>query len=102
MRHGTLVANKANFTQVASGTSSVTILAANGERTSALILNTDANALYLRLDGGTATSANHSVRLAQWEYFEVPVGFTGEITGIWDTDGSGHANVTELTYDVVG
>jgi len=98
MQHGTLIATRASFSQVASGTSSVTILAANGERVGGIIANTDTNALYLRLDGGTVTSANYSVMLAQNAEFQIPLGFTGLITGIWAGDGSGNANVTELTY----
>jgi hypothetical protein len=92
-----LIATKAAFTQVASGTGSVPILAANGSRIGAIITNTDANALYLRMDGGTVTAANHSVSLAQNANYTVPHGYNGLITGIWAGDGAGHANVTEFT-----
>jgi hypothetical protein len=90
-------ATKSAFTQVASGTASVAILAANGERIGATIVNTDANALFLRLDGGTATSANYSVSVAAATNYTVPFRFQGAITGIWAGDGTGHANVTEFT-----
>ena len=92
-----LVANKAAFSQVASGTDSVAILAANGSRIGAVITNTDANALYLRTDGGTVTSANYTVSIAQNGNYTIPYGYNGLITGIWAGDGTGHANVTEFT-----
>jgi hypothetical protein len=90
-------ATGSTFSQVASGTSSVSILAANGSRVGATIANSDANALFLRLDAGTATSANYSVQVAANAVYVVPFRFQGAITGIWAGDGSGHANVTEFT-----
>jgi hypothetical protein len=90
-------ATRTAFTQVASGVASVPILAANGSRVGAVISNSDANALFLRLDGGTVTSANYSVSVAANANYNVPFGYTGAITGIWAGDGSGNANVTEFT-----
>jgi hypothetical protein len=85
------------LSSVASAASSTTILAANGKRKGACIFNTDANALCLRLDGGTATTTTgFNVRLTQNQYFEVPFGYTGLITGIWEADGAGAANVCEF------
>jgi hypothetical protein len=91
-------ANRSAFTQVASVETSTTILAANGNRVGAVITNTDTAILYLRLDGGTVTAANHSVQIAANGRYEVPYQFSGLITGIWaGSSGSGHANVTEFT-----
>lgn len=90
-------ATRTAFSQVASGTSSVSILAANGSRVGAVISNSDANALLLRLDGGAATTANYSVSVASGANYSVPFGYAGAITGIWAGDGGGHANVTEFT-----
>jgi hypothetical protein len=90
-------ATRSAFTQVASGTSSVPILAANGARVGAVIANSDANALLLRLDGGTVTAANYSVSVAAAASYQLPFGYQGNITGIWAGDGTGHANVTEFT-----
>jgi hypothetical protein len=82
---------------VNSGTSSVTILAANANRKGARIYNTDANALYLDLSGGTAVAASRAqVKLLTDEGFDVPFGLTGAITGIWAADGSGVASVVEF------
>lgn len=85
---------------VASGVSSVTILALNASRKGATITNTDANALYLDLSGGTATSTSFSVAIAANGYYELPSNFavyTGLITGIWAADGTGSALVTEFS-----
>lgn len=84
-------------TAVNSGTGSVNILASNANRKGATITNTDANALYLDLSGGTASSTSFSVAIAANGYYEVPFGFTGLITGIWAADGAGAALVTEFT-----
>lgn len=82
---------------VNSGTSSVTILASNANRKGATILNSDANALLLDLSGGTAASTRYQVRLAQYQSYEVGSGYTGAITGIWEADGAGVADVVEFT-----
>lgn len=82
---------------VNSGVASVTILASNASRKGATITNTDANALYLDLSGGTASSTSYSVAVSSAGYYEVPFGYTGLITGIWAADGTGAALVTELT-----
>jgi hypothetical protein len=83
---------------VASAVTSTTLLAANPQRKGASIFNTDANALCIDMTGGTATTTTRfHVRLTQNQYFEVPFGYTGLITGIWEADGAGAANVVEYT-----
>jgi hypothetical protein len=82
---------------VASATSSTTILASNANRKGARIYNTDANALYLDLSGGTAVAASRAqVKLATDEGYDLPFGVTGLITGIWAGDGAGVASVVEF------
>lgn len=81
---------------VNSGTSSVSILAANANRKGATIYNTDANVLYLDLSGGTASATSCSVPVAAGAIHSVPFGYTGAITGVWASDGSGAALVTEF------
>lgn len=86
------------FSSVASAAASTSLLAANARRKGATIFNTDANALCVRLDGGTATTTTgFNVRLTQNQYYEVPFGYTGAITGIWEADGAGAANLAEFT-----
>lgn len=85
----------ATVTSVNSAASSTTIIAANRLRAGVTVTNTDANILYLRVGGGTASSTSFSVALAANAHWEAPYGFTGEITGIWAVDGTGAALVTE-------
>lgn len=94
---GDNAANTATQSSVASATSSTTILAANTARYGAIVANDDANALYLLMGSGTASSTNYTVKLYTDDIFVVPFGFTGQLTGIWAADGSGSARVTEIT-----
>ena len=95
---GPVTSSTATVTSVASGITSVSIVAANTARRGVSILNTDANALYLLVGGGTASATNLSVIVAATNgYWEAPFGFTGAITGIWAADGTGSAFVTEYT-----
>jgi hypothetical protein len=74
----------------------VEILAANPARKGAIIYNSDANALLLDLSGGVAAANRCQVRLAQHESHEVGAGYAGKITGIWEADGAGQADVVEF------
>lgn len=87
----------ATHSSVSSGTSSVTILASNANRKGGRIFNTDANALYLDISGGTAVAASRAqYKLATETGMDIPAGCTGTITGIWAGDGAGVASVVEL------
>lgn len=93
-----LQSGTATHSSVNSAASSGTILAANGARKGAIIFNTDANALFLDLSGGTAAAATRAQAcLLTNQSFIVPAGYTGAITGIWAADGSGVASVVEFT-----
>jgi hypothetical protein len=92
-----LKSGTATRTTVNSGTSSVTIIASNANRKGATIFNSDANALLLDLSAGTAASTRCQVRLTQYQTYEMPSGFTGAVTGIWEADGAGIADVVEFT-----
>lgn len=60
------------------------------------IVNTDANALCVRI-GAEATANAYNVRIVQNGYWESPVEIEGDIYGIWEADGSGVALVTEYS-----
>lgn len=60
------------------------------------IYNSDANALYVLLARGTASSTNFSLVLQTGDLYEVPPEYEGEIVGVWAADGSGAALVTEF------
>jgi len=92
-----MVATRATVTTVASSTNSATLLAANGSRIGAVISNSDANPLFIRIGGGTASASDFSVVIPTNSTYTVPFAYNGAISGIWGTDGAGHAGITEYT-----
>ena len=85
----------AQVTAIAS-TTTATTLAAQGQRRGVSISNSDANALYVLVGPGTASSSNFTVQLDQGDYWETPVFYNDEvISGVWADDGDGSAHVTE-------
>ncbi len=87
----------ATFTSIARQTASATLLAANPARRGARIVNTDAMALNIDLSGGVASAARFAVQLASNGEFQVPFGYTGQVTGAWVGTGVGAALVTDFT-----
>lgn len=73
------------------------ILAANASRKGATIWNDSTAILYLNLSAGVSSATNCTVKMIADAYYEVPAGYTGIIRGIWASDASGAARVTELT-----
>ena len=84
------------ITSVASAASSTALLAPEGSRKGLIVTNTDANTLYVLLDGGTASATNHSFQLAQ-NASSIIYGWTGAVVGLWAGDGSGVALLTTWT-----
>lgn len=81
-------------TSVASTTTSTALLAA-GARTSVIIGNSDANALYVLIGSGTASASNASIVVPAGDTVEVPRAWAhAELTGVWAADGSGYALIT--------
>ena len=91
-----LASNRCTITKtsVDSVAVSTTLIAANANRKSLAIVNTDANILYVDLSGGTATNA--CVPVAAGGHY-APTGAvpTNAITGIWAADGAGAATIFE-------
>ena len=84
-------------TAVADTASSAQLLASNGGRVGATIMNDSSAVLYVKF-GATASATDYTVRLVQYAYYEVPFGYFGRIDGIWASDpGDGAARITELT-----
>lgn len=88
-------------TQVGDSATSVTLLASNGNRLGAAIYNDSSAILRVKL-GAIASTSSFTVALAGngggvGDYYEVPVGYTGVIDGIWSSDAGGNALVTEFT-----
>lgn len=76
-------------------TANTTILAANTARRGASVFNDSTAVLTLAL-GGTQSATVFAVKLASQQYFEVPAGYNGAITGSWAT-ATGSARVMEYT-----
>lgn len=84
----------ATVSSVDSTTTSTTLLADNKSRSMFRITNTDANVLYVKF-GATASATSFTARLLENETFECPRPvYTGLVSGVWATDGSGAAIIT--------
>lgn len=75
---------------------SATLLAANAARKGAIIYNDSTVYLYIKF-GATASLTSFTHKMAPDSMYELPFGYTGKIDGIWASDASGAARVTELT-----
>lgn len=92
------VADTATLSSVASQDTNITILAANANRTGAMIYNNDTGPLYLKFGATATATTSNTVKIAADGYYELPQPvYRGIIDGIWTTSGTGSANVTELT-----
>jgi len=80
---------------VGGSNTTVTLLAANTSRVTASVFNDSTSALYILASAGASTT-NFSVKVLPGGYFEVPSGYRGILTGIWDS-ATGNARVTEYT-----
>ena len=76
---------------------STTLLAANVNRLGAAIFNDSTVALFVKF-GTTASATSFTVKIDPQGYYEVafPV-YSGRIDGIWASDASGAARITELS-----
>lgn len=94
------VATTATLSNVSGSASSVTLLASNSARLGGSIVNDSTAILYILLGAGTASTTNYSYVLdgktTVGGMFEIPPGFTAQITGIW-ASATGTARVTERT-----
>ncbi len=91
------VSATATVTTVASANTSQTVLAANSARKGATLANLSDQPVDIRFGAAAATTANSSHRIAAGGYYEVPFGYTGAITCISGTAGTGTLRVSEFT-----
>lgn len=84
------------LSNVTASTSTVTLLAANAARLGATLYNDGTKDLWVKF-GAAASQTSFTVKMVKDAYYEVPYGYTGTLTGVWDTGVSGAARVTELT-----
>lgn len=87
----------ATRTSVNDAASDTLLLAANANRRFASVHNNSTEILYLGLGTTAVTTTNFTARLTPQALYELPVGFTGQVRGIWAADGSGAAIMTECT-----
>lgn len=85
------------LTGVSAATSSVVLLASNTSRKGASIYNDSNNPMYMRVGLGAASATVFTAKMQPYDYFEVPFGGTGTISGIWATGLSGSAQVNEYS-----
>jgi len=84
--------------RVASSATAVTLLAMNPVRNQAIIYNESTQTLKIKLGSG-ASATDYTIPIAGGAtvggYYELPVRYTGIITGIWDS-ANGFAQITEF------
>lgn len=98
---GSVIVNHSStgtITSPVASASSVTLLAANTARISATFYNDvpTGQLLYLALSG-TATTSSFTIKLWPGSYWDLPINYTGIVSGIWTGGTSGACRVTELT-----
>lgn len=88
--------NTATLANVASSATSVTILAANENRSQAMLTNDSTQVLYLKFGSTAASTTSYTVQIASNGYYELPSPtYKGELRGIW-ASANGNARITEV------
>lgn len=88
---------RSNVAEVGTGGDPAVIAAANVARRGLMVYNDSANNLFLAL-GAAASSTSYTCKVPGGAYYEMPYGYDGLVTGIWDgSTHTGAARVTELT-----
>jgi hypothetical protein len=85
----------ATITVVNDTASSTTLHTSNSSRLAIIILNASTVGLYVKY-GTTASSSDYTQFLEAGEVLREEL-YTGRIDGIWESDASGAARITELT-----
>lgn len=89
-----LKTNTVAASNIEASITSIQLLAANADRKGATIWNNGASNLHLEM-GGKAALTSFAVKITPGSYYELPFGYTGKISGIWDV-ASGVALVREF------
>lgn len=79
---------------VAYTVTEVVLLDSNPERKLASFQNISNRILYIDFDGAVTTT-DFGIPIAANSIYEMPVGFTGEVRGIWASGGSGSCKIIE-------
>jgi hypothetical protein len=81
---------------VAQTTSTGVLAAANANRKGLSIFNDTSATLYV-LCGIGASATAFTIAMAAASYYEIPYGYTGDVTCLWSGSGSGAARITTFT-----
>jgi hypothetical protein len=97
---GTVTANRtraatATISTQADAATSATLKASNANRLGIVIVNDSTAVLYVKY-GATASATDYTYKLSAGESLREEL-YTGIIDGIWASDASGSARITELT-----
>jgi hypothetical protein len=92
----TVVRTDGNTTQIPASQQPVPLVAGDPNRGPVTIANAATGNLYALLAKGTVSTTMYTVSIRPGDYYEVPFLFTGLITGVWDVNATGNANVTVL------
>lgn len=84
-----------NLSSTADSTTSAVLLAANAARVGASVYNDSTAVLYLAL-GLVASSTAYTTQVPAGGLYELPSGYTGPVAGVWASDSTGAARVTEI------
>lgn len=84
----------AEISKVDASASSVQLAAAHPNRKGVTVYNDSTATLFLAL-GTAASSDKFTVKLRPADYFECPYGYSGPLSGYWDS-ATGSAKVTEI------
>jgi len=77
--------------------SSIVILSASTTTKETIIYNDASVNLFLRFGSAAASSTDFTHKMTGQSYYEVPGSYTGQITGVWASNGTGFARTTEIS-----
>jgi hypothetical protein len=80
---------------VAASTTEIVIASANPDRKMLSITNLSSKSLYIDFDGAVTATA-YAVEVKANVMYEMPVGFSGEVRGIWATGATGSCKTVEF------
>lgn len=80
---------------VPAATTVTTLLAANPTRRGMTLYNDSTAKLFLKA-GSAASLSDFTIEIVAGGYYELPFGYTGIVTGLWDAV-NGAARITEFT-----
>jgi len=89
-------ATTATLTNVNDSATNVTLLSSNVDRLGGTIYNDSDQTLYVKF-GVTASTTSFTAKVFPDGYYELPKRYLGQIDGIWASDSTGAARITELT-----